>query len=337
MMFPEGEGVLLARQARAIFAELGEPGQKWVIQCDFNLVTTEEEVQACLEACRRTGDKFTAGQCMMQLSHYRIQEFDPEGARAIIEELLALCREVGDMDGEAWALWRLGWICCFSGDLDRAVELWRASQACFTAVGNKEWIHFLSICLVRPLILKGEYRRAIEQLEALLAIGRAMRGIPSARNSLDLLAWAAWSLKDYDQVQRWVQELKHEGIEPWQYLMGRVAMSRGDYANARKYLEEYKSFGTGENAKAIQALGILAAVQQQERRAAVLFGALDRKCSWLKNISSPAEREEYEQALAAVRTKLGEEDFQTAWAEGQAMDLEQAADSIVSGLQVDGE
>jgi tetratricopeptide (TPR) repeat protein len=151
------------------------------------------------------------------------------------------------------------------------------------------------------------------------------------------LAWAAWNLKDYDQVQRWVQESMQEGFEPWWYLLGRLALSRGDYTYARVCLEKYKSFGTGENAKAIQALGILAAVQQQERRAVVLFGALEQRCGWLKNVSSPTERDEYEQALAAVRAALGEEDFQAAWAEGHEMDLEQAAAWLVSGMQVDGE
>ena len=334
LMIPEGDRL---RQARAIFVELGDQGQKWVVRCDLCLAATQEEFQACLEASQRTGDKFTAEECMMWLSQYRMQEFDPEGARAIAEELLPLCREVGDMDGEAYALWRLGETCLWRGDLDRAAELWRASQACFVAVGNKEWVHWLSICLVRPLILRGKYRRAIEQLEALLALGRAMRGIPLARDSLDMLAWAAWNLKDYDQVQRWVQESIQEGFEPSWYLRMRLAISRGDYAYARVCLEKYKTFGKGEKARAIQALGILAAVQQQERCAAVLFGALDRKCSWLKNISSPAERDEYEQALAAVRAALGAENFQAAWAEGQAMDQEQAAAWLVSGMQMDGE
>ena len=73
----------------------------------------------------------------------------------------------------------------------------------------------------------------------------------------------------------------------------------------------------------IQALGILAAAQREYRRATLLFSALEQHFSWLKNVSCPVERDEYEQALASVRTALGEELFATAWAEGQALTLEQ--------------
>jgi hypothetical protein len=54
-----------------------------------------------------------------------------------------------------------------------------------------------------------------------------------------------------------------------------------------------------------------------------LFGALDQRYSWLKNVSTPAERIEYEQALASVRAALGESAFTAAWAEGQALTVEQ--------------
>ena len=38
----------------------------------------------------------------------------------------------------------------------------------------------------------------------------------------------------------------------------------------------------------------------------------------------PAERAEYEQVLAGLRAALGEPAFAAAWAEGEAMPLEQA-------------
>jgi hypothetical protein len=62
----------------------------------------------------------------------------------------------------------------------------------------------------------------------------------------------------------------------------------------------------------------------QTRQAAILFGALDRYCGWVKSTSSPAERDEYEQALTLLRASLGEEVLSFAWTEGQALTLEQA-------------
>ncbi len=67
----------------------------------------------------------------------------------------------------------------------------------------------------------------------------------------------------------------------------------------------------------------MAAAQGEYRRAALLFSTLEQHFHWLKNVSCPAERDEYEQALTSVRTALGEGEFTAAWAEGQALTLEQ--------------
>ena len=73
----------------------------------------------------------------------------------------------------------------------------------------------------------------------------------------------------------------------------------------------------------IQALGVLAAAEQQHRRAAVLFGAQMGLAEWTLNLMCPAERSEYEQALAAARAGLGEAGFAAAWEEGRSMTVEQ--------------
>jgi hypothetical protein len=73
----------------------------------------------------------------------------------------------------------------------------------------------------------------------------------------------------------------------------------------------------------LQALGILACATGEAQKAGVIFGALDGWCGWLKNVTSPAERAEYEQALEAARTELGSLVFESAWAQGAAMTREQ--------------
>jgi hypothetical protein len=54
-----------------------------------------------------------------------------------------------------------------------------------------------------------------------------------------------------------------------------------------------------------------------------MFGAQEALCSWLLNIICPAERDEYEQALAATRATLGKKVFAAAWEEGRSMTEEQ--------------
>jgi len=69
----------------------------------------------------------------------------------------------------------------------------------------------------------------------------------------------------------------------------------------------------------------LASLTGQAYRAAVIFGALDRWCGWLKNVMSPAESDAYQQTLQSTRSTLGSENFQAAWAEGAALNLEQTS------------
>ena len=62
----------------------------------------------------------------------------------------------------------------------------------------------------------------------------------------------------------------------------------------------------------------------QARRAATLFGAQDEMQACLMNVIPQPEREDFEQAMAAVRGALSAEDFAAAYAEGRAMTTAQA-------------
>jgi hypothetical protein len=60
--------------------------------------------------------------------------------------------------------------------------------------------------------------------------------------------------------------------------------------------------------------------------AARLFGAAEALRAAIGSPIPPIERAEYERAVAASRTALGEAAFAAAWAEGRAMTLERAVE-----------
>jgi hypothetical protein len=66
------------------------------------------------------------------------------------------------------------------------------------------------------------------------------------------------------------------------------------------------------------------------RRAARLFGAAETLHAGIRFELSAAERAEHDQAIAAARAALVEEAFAAAWAEGQAMTIEQAIQLALS-------
>ena len=74
----------------------------------------------------------------------------------------------------------------------------------------------------------------------------------------------------------------------------------------------------------VRVFAALANREGQPRRAAVLWGASQRLRDDVGAPLLPSERASYEREVAQGRVALGEDAFEMAWAEGQAMSTEQA-------------
>jgi DNA-binding NarL/FixJ family response regulator len=68
-------------------------------------------------------------------------------------------------------------------------------------------------------------------------------------------------------------------------------------------------------------LAVLAAETGEAKHAARLFGAAARLRELLGTPLDPAEQSAYDRAVAATRSRLGENGFQTAWEAGAALSL----------------
>jgi DNA-binding CsgD family transcriptional regulator len=82
------------------------------------------------------------------------------------------------------------------------------------------------------------------------------------------------------------------------------------------------------------ALAAIAAVAGQPQRAARLFAAAQTLLTILGASLEPADRAESERNLATIRTRLDEKALAAAWAEGQAMTLDQAVAYALNPLPV---
>jgi hypothetical protein len=108
-----------------------------------------------------------------------------------------------------------------------------------------------------------------------------------------------------------------------------VAEREGDHAGAVALCEESlrldQAIGAEEQAvEGLQTMVLVLAAQGQALRAARLAGAAAALRDALDVPLRPNQREVYDQAMRTVRAALGEESFSAAWAEGQALSLEQA-------------
>jgi hypothetical protein len=88
----------------------------------------------------------------------------------------------------------------------------------------------------------------------------------------------------------------------------------------------------GGTAGAVQGLAAVAAMRGSVDLAAQLLGAAARLLEETGAALGPLEHEISAGALAEVRAALGEELFRRAWAEGQALDLDQAADLALANV-----
>ncbi len=304
-----------------------------------------------LELLRKDGDNFLISDDLHILANLYFAKGDLAKARANSVECLALCREAENVDREATSLALLGCLDLISGNPLQAATLIGEAQSCYDALGN--WLYSASMMDLQAHIAmtRGNYLQAIQRSKAALSISVENNSKVLMMNAISFLGWEEWALKDYDHAilhckkgLAMARELRPNLAITAEYVLGRVALSRGEYSQADGYLKELILWMNIKNDpfrinfiwspygfkgmyyptyEAINALGTLANAQHRVRRAAILFGAQDALCGWLKNTLSLAERIEFEQALALTRATLGEMAFANAWKIGQVMTREQ--------------
>jgi len=90
-------------------------------------------------------------------------------------------------------------------------------------------------------------------------------------------------------------------------------------------------------AHSLEGMTGVAQGQSQSSRAARLGGAASALRESIGSPRSPAEQEEIDQQVAAVREALGEAAFAAAWDAGRAMTWEQAVEYALAGPDGDAE
>ncbi|MGH2615017.1 MAG: ATP-binding protein, partial [Thermomicrobiales bacterium] len=107
--------------------------------------------------------------------------------------------------------------------------------------------------------------------------------------------------------------------------LGRVARDRGQYWEAAALYAEaltlhWDDGDSGRIASCLTGLGIVAALAGQGERAARLCGAAEALRETI-GAPIPRYRGQFERAIGAARTALGEQAFAAAWAAGRALSL----------------
>src|SRR5205823_4371084 len=151
----------------------------WAVRCHYSEGRTflkqalagSEEIRAAVRA-----------KALIAAGEFALDQGDYAQAEVLLEETLALFRQVGDRRGIAHTLWELGKVAVERGDLTAGRTLLEEALTHSREVDDKEYAAWSLLGLAFIESNQGEYARARSLLEEALMMQRALgnkRGIVS--------------------------------------------------------------------------------------------------------------------------------------------------------------
>jgi predicted ATPase/transposase/transcriptional regulator with XRE-family HTH domain len=284
-------------QARVLLAA-GHLAQKDPLE-HTRMVAWLEEALAIFHTL---GDRTGCAEALLYLGQEASWRCDFARGEALVEEGLRLCQDLNSLlSGRA--LLFLGVARHAQGDQAAAERFFEGSLALFRDLGDPWLAGHALVSLGRVALSRGDDRRA----EALVEQGMALQG---------------------EVGTPW-------GVAEALIELGRIAQRRGDDRRAldlyRESLAMLWDIGSkSKYAACLEVIASLAVAQRRPEHAARLFAAAAALRESFGIPLAPVEREEHERALASARAQLDAATFAAAWAEGQAMSLEQVIEEAQS-------
>jgi len=253
---------------------------------------------------RELGNKWSSAHPLTDVGRDALRQGNYVDARSVLEEALTIFRELRSKSGIAMALGDLGDIAAAEGDYATAASRFEESLVLFRELGAKRAIANVLNAQAEITLHQGHYA------EVRALIDEAMK-----------------LSKDLD---------KHEMARSLR-ILGGLTHRQDESERAKALFKESLTLSraAGNKRAIIMCLVGLAGigVQRELASGSRLLGAAESLRRQL-GVPLPAMyHEEYERTVSALRAALGEEAFAVAWAEGQAMTLDQA---VEFALDVDG-
>jgi predicted ATPase len=221
---------------------------------------------------------------------------DLEVAQPMLEESLSLYQELGDKDGQAWALNVLAMIASARGDYALTERLSSQSAALYDALGDNEGLSRALLLLGDSAHLTGNYEHAYTTYSEGLRLSRQ-------------------SGKQRQVTRRLIR-------------LGQIAQAQGYPMQAAPYFTEALELSKQARDKlsiamVFAAMAGVADALGSPLSAVRLLAATDALVASLGRKLWPVDNSDYERTLTSVRTQLDTETFDAAWSKGQATQLDQ--------------
>ncbi len=288
---------------------------------------------------RHAGDKRLLATSLGDLGRVVSKHRDTT-ARPILEESLALFRELGDMGGVAGRLAELGFIATCEGNHTLAQPLLQETLSIWTRLGNRAGEGNARHLFGLLEMTQGEEERARAQFEQSLATFRELngkQGIASALNRLSELDLqrgdSASAARRLEESLTLAREVRDKDTLAWAFKdQGCLARQKGDNARATRCFQD-SLIGRREQGHAwgiaicLFELAEQAMCEGQHTRAVRLFAGAKRQHRESGALPCAGDLSGYdltvvETHLVALKDALGPEAYATAWKEADSRDLE---------------
>jgi predicted ATPase/class 3 adenylate cyclase len=286
---------------------------------------------------RELGDRRGTAHVLNNLGEIAALEDDVATARSLFGECVSLFESIEDHRGLCHALDNLGRVLTAEGDATHAEVLYARSLRLAEELGDNHAIAATLRSLGGVAHERGDHAQARACYEDSIARFGEMRDRYCQAKSLVGLALTSHAMGDHararalgDQGLALLREAEAKGeLAPSLALLGQAALADGDVARAARLLGQ----GLGLYAEVGDARGIVTSLEGVARlaaargRAAVGLSVLAAAdATWRASglVSSTANREARERAVATARAQLDETTAGAAWRTGAGMALEQA-------------
>ncbi len=261
------------------------------------------------------------------------------------QESLAVYRELDNEKGVACNLNNLASIARCKGEPFKASRLYEESLAANRKMGNLIGIASALHNLAMVLHGSGEYDRARSLLTEALSINRGMGNRAWQANNLGSLGMAAKGQGSYAEARHYFNEALAlarainfpQGVAANLSGLGKLHQLEDNHAAASACLSECLPMYKELQDKILTAGGLdgfagLARRTGRGRAAAIVYGAGTRLLESMGAVRPGDEVGEYESSVASLRSSLGNEAFDVAWAEGALMGADEAIDFAIANL-----
>ena len=232
---------------------------------------------------------------LIAAGHMALLQSDIPGARRLLLQAVELARQLGDKRQAAWAL-VMHSVTLFS-DLDQANASAEEGLALFRELDDESGVAFAFNALGEIARVNGQDDRARRYYEAAMAVAEKKGNIFRKYATLLNLSYLAQHENDHERAIRLLRQV--------------LALARD--MNNRNAL-----------AKSLQVLAHSVGALGDPERAARLLGAAHAAMERMMSVVEPSDQPELDRSIAGVRALLDDATFQTAWAEGAKLALEQA-------------